>query len=54
MSILKAISKAVTYTDRKGYKRIKGINTKVHRIAATIKIGRPLKPGEVVYQKKAG
>jgi len=40
-----------TFVDKKGYKRVKGSNTLVHRWAAEKKLGRELKPGEVVHHK---
>jgi hypothetical protein len=40
-----------TYTDRKGYKRFKDDHTPEHRAAAEQKLGRKLRPGEVVHHK---
>lgn len=39
------------YTDEKGYKRFKDTDKPVHRWAAEQKLGRKLKPGEVVHHK---
>ncbi len=39
------------YTDDRGYKRYKDSNRPVHRWAAETKLGRSLKPGEVVHHK---
>ncbi|MDR1696798.1 MAG: HNH endonuclease [Rickettsiales bacterium] len=40
---------AKTYTDSNGYRTYKDTGTLVHRHMAEIKLGRPLKPGEVVH-----
>lgn len=40
-----------TYTDSKGYPRYKDSNRLVHRSKAAKKLGRPLRPGEVVHHK---
>ncbi|MBL0073969.1 MAG: HNH endonuclease [Bacteroidetes bacterium] len=40
-----------TYTDKKGYKRFKDSNKPVHRSEAEKKLGRKLKPKEVVHHK---
>ena len=40
-----------TYTDNKGYSRFKDSKTPVHRSVAEMKLGRKLKPGEVVHHK---
>lgn len=40
-----------TYTDNKGYKRFSDSDILVHRWVAEKKIGRKLRPGEVVHHK---
>jgi hypothetical protein len=40
-----------TYVDYKGYKRFKDSDKPVHRSVAELKLGRPLKSGEVVHHK---
>jgi hypothetical protein len=40
-----------TYIDNAGYRRFNGSNTPVHRYAAEKKLGRELKPSEVVHHK---
>ena len=44
---------AFTFTkvDKNGYRRLRIIDTPIHRIAGTIKQGRLLHPGEVVHHK---
>jgi len=39
------------YTDKKGYKRYRDSNNTVHRHVAERKLGRKLKPKEVVHHK---
>lgn len=39
------------HTDKKGYKRYKDNNKSVHRHVAERKLGRALKPREVVHHK---
>jgi len=39
------------YTDNRGYKRYKDSDRSVHRAAAAKKLGRKLRPGEVVHHK---
>ncbi|MHA2171146.1 MAG: HNH endonuclease [Candidatus Kariarchaeaceae archaeon] len=43
--------KSKVYIDEKGYKRYKDSNTPVHRHVAEQKLGRKLRPGEVVHHK---
>jgi len=43
--------KSSTFVDKKGYKRVKGSKKLVHRWVAEKKLGRELKPGEVVHHK---
>lgn len=40
-----------TYVDKNGYKRFKDSDKPVHRSVAELKLGRPLKSGEVVHHK---
>lgn len=51
MGILKFILElfSSTYTDSKGYKRYKDSNKPVHRYMAEKRLGRKLRPGEVVH-----
>lgn len=44
-------SNSKTYIDRNGYKRFKDSNKLVHRHSAEKKLGRKLKPREVVHHK---
>lgn len=39
------------YTDARGYRRYKDSDKPVHRAVARKKLGRALKPGEVVHHK---
>lgn len=43
--------KSGIYNDAKGYKRFEDSDTPVHQWAAEKKLGRKLKPGEVVHHK---
>lgn len=43
--------KPKTYTDEKGYKRFTDSNKLVHRWVVEKKLGRKLKPGEIVHHK---
>lgn len=47
LSVRLKLRKARLKESRKGYKKFLGVHE--HRIIATIKLGRPLKPGEVVH-----
>jgi hypothetical protein len=40
-----------TFIDNNGYRRFKGNGKPVHRYAAENKLGRELRPGEVVHHK---
>ena len=40
-----------TYVDSNGYSRFKDSKQPVHRSVAELKLGRPLKSGEVVHHK---
>jgi hypothetical protein len=40
-----------TYIDKRGYRRFNGSNRLVHRWVAEKKLGRKLRPGEVVHHK---
>jgi hypothetical protein len=40
-----------TYIDSNGYPRFKNSQKSVHRSVAELKLGRPLKSGEVVHHK---
>jgi hypothetical protein len=42
---------AKTYVDNDGYKRFSDSKKPVHRSVAELKLGRPLKSGEVVHHK---
>lgn len=53
MGLFKKLSEAFssTYTDKQGYKRFKDNDKVVHRSVAENKLGRKLKPNEVVHHK---
>ena len=53
MGLFKLLTEAFsnTYIDSKGYKRFKDSNKLVHRSVAEQKLGRKLKPKEVVHHK---
>ncbi len=55
MSILRLIfrlfSSSKTYKDERGYSRFRDSNKPVHRWAASKKLGRSLRKGEVVHHK---
>ena len=49
MGYKKKSRKKLTYIDKDGYKRSSDSGKKVHRHVAEMKLGRKLRPGEVVH-----
>jgi len=44
-------NKKLTYIDKNGYKRFRDSNILVHRHVVEMKLGRKLRPNEVVHHK---